>query len=147
MKLRSTIYSLSFLALMTLAACHKTEEVVPAPTPVDKTVVFEVFGDQDFSYSRYGEEEVTIQLLISRKNNTLPEAVETTVFDSTFTMALKDLPVRANRMSVRKTVPGVTDGTESIFIGSGYRYRQESFGKNQTFPAEQVVKTVQLTVY
>jgi hypothetical protein len=146
MKLRVT-YLCALLSLFAFTACDKTEEVIPEPEPIDKTVVFEVFGDQDFSYSRYGEETITIQFVISRKNKDVADALETVVFDSTFTMALKDIPVRANRMKVIKVVPAVLDAKESVFIGSGYNYMQNSFGKNQTFPADQVEKTFQLTVY
>ncbi|WP_299704741.1 hypothetical protein [uncultured Pontibacter sp.] len=146
MKLRAT-YLFALLSLFAFTSCDKTEEVIPEPGPVDKTVIFEVFGDQDFSYSRYGEEEITIQVVISRMNRDVADAIETVVFDSTFTMALKYMPVRANRLSIRKTVPAVLDAQESVFVGTGYTYMQQSFGKSQTFPADQVEKTFQLTVY
>ncbi|MDX5419647.1 MAG: hypothetical protein LPK09_10565 [Hymenobacteraceae bacterium] len=144
---RTTTCLLALLSLFAFASCDKTEEVIPEPEPVDKTVIFEVFGNQDFSYSQYGEEEITIQFRISRINKDVADAVETVVFDSTFTMALKDIPVRANKMVIKKTVPAVLDEKENVFVGSGYSYRQNSFGKNQTFPADQVEKTFQLTVY
>jgi hypothetical protein len=146
MKLRATnLFAL--VSLFAFTACDKTEDVIPEPDPVDKTVVFQVFGNQDFSYSQYGEEQITIQLLVTRTNKDVADAIETTVFDSTFTMALKEIPVRANRMYIRKVVPAVLDAKESVFIGTGYTYRQNSFGKNQTFPASDKVKNVELTVY
>jgi hypothetical protein len=147
MKLRASYLFSALLLGVVLSACDKKEEVTPEPEPVDKTVVLEVFGNQDFSYSRYGEEEITIQFKISRKDRDEASAVETVMFDSTFTMALKDIPVRANRMTFRKTVPAVLNEKENIFVGSMYTYRQESFGKVQSFPADQVEKTFQLTVY
>ncbi|MCJ8163985.1 hypothetical protein MKJ04_03965 [Pontibacter sp. E15-1] len=143
----STTYLFVVLAISTLTACHQTEEVIPAPAPVDKTVVFEVFGNQDFSYSRYGEEEVTIQLLISRNDKDAPSGMGTEVLDSTFTMPLQDLPVRANRLIIKKVVPGVLGEKEPVFIRSGYHYRQTAFGRNQTFSPGQMENTVQLTVY
>ncbi len=138
-----------FVLLVTgiLPACDETEQVLPAPEPVDKTVVFHIFGGQNFSYSRYGEEMVTIQLIINRKDKGAASGMETAVFDSTFTMPLKDIPVRENRLVIKKLVPGVLDEKENVFMSSGYHYMQTSFGKNQTFPADQVENTVQLTVY
>ena len=147
MKLRAAYLPIALLLGVFLSACDKTEEVIPEPEPVDKTVVFQVFGNQDFSYSQYGEEEITIKLLITRTNKDVADAIETVVFDSTFTMALKEIPVRANRMYIRKAVPAVLDAKETIFSGTGYTYRQNSFGKNQTFPADQREKNVELTVY
>ncbi|MBD1398310.1 hypothetical protein H9Q13_14155 [Pontibacter sp. JH31] len=144
---RTTTHLLALLSLFAFASCDKTKDVIPEPEPVDKTVVFEVFGNQDFSYSQYGEEEIRIQLVISRMNNYVADAIQTVVFDSTFTMALKDVPVRSNKMVIRKTVPAVLDKKEQVSVGSGYNYRQQSFGKNQSFPADQVEKTFQLTVY
>ncbi|PVY43818.1 hypothetical protein [Pontibacter virosus] len=147
MKLKAVYLPFALLSLFAFTSCDKTEEVIPEPEAVDKTVAFQVFGNQDFSYSRYGEEEVTIQLVITRKNKEAVDAIETTVFDSTFTMALKDVPVRANSMAIHKTVPAVRDAQEDVYIGTSYSYRQESFGKNQTFPTDQVEKTFQLTIY
>jgi hypothetical protein len=147
MKLRVAYPSIALLSLFAFSSCDKTEEVIPEPEPVDKTVVFQVFGSQDFSYSRYGEEEITLHLLITRTNKDVADAIETVVFDTTFTMALKEIPVRANRMYIRKTVPAVLSTKEDVFIGTGYTYRQNSFGKNQTFPADQREKNVELTVY
>ncbi len=135
------------LATSTLPACDETEQVLPAPEPVDKTVVFHIFGSQDFSYSRYGEEMVMIQLIINRKDKGAASGMETEVFDSTFTMPLKDISVRDNKLVIKKLVPGVLDEKENVFMSSGYHYMQTSFGKNQTFPADQVENTVQLTVY
>ncbi|MBF8961636.1 hypothetical protein I0P70_00140 [Pontibacter sp. FD36] len=146
MKLKATPL-FAMLSLLAFASCDKTEEVIPEPEPVDKTVVFQVFGNQNFSYSQYAEEEITIELLITRTNRDVADAIETVVFDSTFTMALKEIPVRANRIVIRKTVPAVLDAEEDVFIGTGYTYRQNSFGKNQTFPAGQQEKNVELTVY
>ncbi|EJF11849.1 hypothetical protein [Pontibacter sp. BAB1700] len=143
----SATYLCGLLALLAFSSCDKNEEVIPEPEPVDKTVVFEVFGNQDFSYSQYGEEEITFQLVISRKDKEATDALETTVFDSTFVMAIKDIPVRANRMVIKKTVAAVLDEKENVFVGSGYNYRQQTFGKNQSFPANQVEKTFQLIVY
>ncbi len=147
MKLKDTYLPFALLSLFAFSSCDKTEEIIPEPEPVDKTVVFQVFGNQDFSYSQYGEEEITVQLLITRKNREAVDAPETTVFDSTFVMALKDIPVRANRMEIKKIVSAVLDEKENVFVGTGYTYRQNSFGKNQTFPAGEVEKTFQLTVY
>jgi hypothetical protein len=147
MKLKATYLPIALLSLFAFSACDKTEEVIPDPEPVDKTVVFQVYGNQDFSYSRYGEEEITLRLLITRTNKDVADAIETVVFDSTFTMALKGIPVRAKRMVIKKTVPAVLDTKEDVFIGTGYTYRQNSFGKKQTFPAAEKVKNVELTVY
>ncbi|WP_299984863.1 hypothetical protein [uncultured Pontibacter sp.] len=146
MKLKATPL-FAMLSLLVFASCDKTEEVTPEPEPVDKTVVFQVFGSQNFSYSQYAEEAITIKLLITRTNRDVADAIETVVFDSTFTMALKEVPVRANRIVIRKTVPAVLDTEENVFIGTGYTYRQNSFGKNQTFPTGQQEKNVELTVY
>jgi hypothetical protein len=146
MKLRVT-YLCALLSLFAFTGCDKTEEAIPEPEPIDKTVVFQVFGNQDFSYSRYGEEEITIQLLISRKNKDVADAIETVVFDSTFIMALNQIPVRANRMYIRKNVSAVLDAKERVYIGTRYSYRQNSFWKSQPFPAAEKIKNVELTVY
>ncbi|PKV66636.1 hypothetical protein [Pontibacter ramchanderi] len=130
-----------------LPSCSHPEEVIPAPEPLDKTVVFQVYGQQDFSYSQFGEEKVTVELVISRMNKDVADAAVQVVFDSTFTMALKDIPVRANRLYIRKTIPAVLDSKEEVHIGTGYTYRQSSFGKNQTFPAGQQEKQVELIIY
>ncbi|MEJ8800886.1 hypothetical protein [Pontibacter sp. H249] len=136
---------LYFLLLPVLASCNKSEEATPVPKPVTKTVVFEVFGDQDFSYSRYGDEQVSISLLIRRQDK--ETLAETIVFDSTFSTALKHIPVRANRLQVKKTIPDVQDNKEIVHIGVGYNLMQTSFGKSINLPADQVEKKVQLTVY
>lgn len=143
----SITYLFAFLATCSLTACSTTDEVAPKPESEDKTVTFEVFGNQDFSYSQYGDEVLTVQLIISRKDKYEPGAIETQVFDSTFTMPLKELPVRANRLVIKKRILAVIDDQENIFISSGYHYRQTAFGKNHTFPANQEESVVQLTVY
>ncbi|RIJ36872.1 hypothetical protein [Pontibacter oryzae] len=135
--MRVTIaYLFAFLATRTLAACGTTEKVGPTPEPVDKMLTFEVSGNHDFSYSRYGEEQLTMQLIISRKEKYEPDAIGKQVFDSALTMPLTALPLRANRLVIKKLVPAVVDVQESIFVTGGYHCKQTAFGKNYTFHAE-----------
>ncbi|MHA6246703.1 hypothetical protein ACXYMU_02115 [Pontibacter sp. CAU 1760] len=42
----------ALLSVSCLTACGKTKEVIPEPGPVDKAVTFQVFRDQNFSYSQ-----------------------------------------------------------------------------------------------
>ncbi|WP_299825469.1 hypothetical protein [uncultured Pontibacter sp.] len=145
MKVAITNFFAVLALLLFCAACDTTEEVLPEAVPVDKSVVFEIFGNQDFSYSRYGDEQVLVELLIRRVNKLTKE--ETVVFDTSFTSALKDIPVRGKKLQLTKTVPAVQDKKENIFIGSGYTVMQSSFGKSETLPSDLQEKKVQLIIY
>ncbi|MHA6246704.1 hypothetical protein ACXYMU_02120 [Pontibacter sp. CAU 1760] len=69
------------------------------------------------------------------------------MFDSTFTMALNDIPVRANRLVIKKAVPAVRNEKEQVFMSSGYHYMQSSFGQNKALPANDSETTMPLQVY
>ncbi|WP_018476945.1 hypothetical protein [Pontibacter roseus] len=140
-------FILLFTAAMccTLASCGKDEkEETPVPEAVDKRVVFEVYTTTDYTKSQYANREASITLRIRRGDMGMVQ--ETTVFDTTFVRALKDIPLQDGKLVIKKTVPAVLNGEEWVAIGSGYSVGDEAFGSSEFLPAEQREFKVRLSL-
>ncbi len=142
MKLRYT-YLLAFAGLATLTACDK-EEVAPEPALTDKTAVFEVFASGDYTNSYLAEEEATIHLYIYRGEKGV--AGTPMIFDSTFVMLLKHLPMEDNKIVIRKTIPDVDTKKEFVSLGSGYRVAQFGYGSYEPVPDDENTKTIEIVL-
>ena len=125
MKLKFTLVS-ALIAVALLASCGKKDEVAPKPVLLNKTATFEIFALKDYTNSYEAEMEATIHLRIYRGEK--GKLGEPLVFDSTFTRLLKDLPVEANKIVIRKSIPNVDTEKEFVSLGSGYRVGSFGYG-------------------
>jgi len=116
-----------------LSSCSKERiEKAPEEKPVEKTVIFEVFSEKDYSQPEYeGTPYVTISaevgLHIERYN--LQTMKTEVIWDTVITRRMQyEYPLESNKLVIEKTVP-VLNSKEHISVGKYISYRS-SYGNS-----------------
>ncbi|QCR21091.1 hypothetical protein [Pontibacter sp. SGAir0037] len=116
--LKKTLIAPLCLLLLSLSGCEK-EEITSYPQPAavlqEKTVNFNIYGDEDYSSAQWNNAKVQVRVTIRKVG--LEPYKETVVLDSTLDwIDFKDVPAFENRILVNQKL-SYDPQKESIAIG------------------------------